>query len=164
MNATPSSVEMLASLVGFDTTSRRSNLALIDFVRAFLDNHGVSYRLSANEARDKANLHAIIGPQTAGGVALCGHVDTVPVDGQTWATDPFRLHRAGEKLHARGRKPPAPAPAAWSPTWPRAACARIFASSANRAACSRSVPTRESWMCGWRCAGGRATPPCRRAA
>jgi acetylornithine deacetylase len=102
MNATPSSVEMLASLVGFDTTSRRSNLALIDFVRAFLDNHGVSYRLSANEARDKANLHAIIGPQTAGGVALCGHVDTVPVDGQTWATDPFRLHRAGEKLHARG--------------------------------------------------------------
>jgi acetylornithine deacetylase len=102
MNATPSSVEMLASLVGFDTTSRRSNLALIDFVRAFLDNQGVSYRLSANEAGDKANLHATLGPVGAGGVALCGHVDTVPVDGQTWASDPFTLHREGDRLHARG--------------------------------------------------------------
>src|SRR5215475_11622866 len=42
----PSTAEMLARLVSFDTTSRNSNLALIDFVRAFLDAHGVAYRVS----------------------------------------------------------------------------------------------------------------------
>jgi acetylornithine deacetylase len=102
MNATPSSVEMLADLVRFDTTSRHSNLALIGFVRAYLDGHGVPYRVSANADGDKANLHAIVGPHTAGGVALSGHVDTVPVDGQAWRTDPFALHQAEGRLYGRG--------------------------------------------------------------
>ena len=43
---------------------------------------------------EKANIHAIIGPQGPGGVALSGHVDTVPVDGQAWSADPFTLRRA----------------------------------------------------------------------
>ena len=30
---------------------------------------------------------------TRGGIALSGHVDTVPVDGQAWAADPFALRR-----------------------------------------------------------------------
>jgi len=93
---------MLARLVAFDTTSRNSNLALIGFVRDYLDAHGVPYRVSTDATGQKANVHAIIGPREAGGVALSGHVDTVPVDGQAWSSDPFALRRAGERLYGRG--------------------------------------------------------------
>ena len=93
---------MLARLVAFDTTSRNSNLPLIDFVRNYLDAHGVPYRVSTDATGQKANVHAIIGPRQAGGVALSGHVDTVPVDGQAWSSDPFALRRAGDRLYGRG--------------------------------------------------------------
>src|SRR5580658_331775 len=93
---------LLERLVAFDTTSRNSNLELIAFVRAHLDNNGVPYRVSTDEAGNKANIHAIIGPQQAGGIALSGHVDTVPVDGQRWSSDPFALRRADGRLYARG--------------------------------------------------------------
>ena len=93
---------MLARLVGFDTTSRNPNLDLIGFVRSWLDSHGVPYRVSTDPSGTKANIHAVIGPQVPGGVALSGHVDTVPVDGQAWSADPFALREAGGKLYARG--------------------------------------------------------------
>jgi acetylornithine deacetylase len=96
------SIEMLERLIAFDTTSRNSNLALIDFVRAYLDDLGVTYRVSQAPAGDKANLHVLIGPQTAGGIALSGHVDTVPVDGQAWSADPFTLRAADGRLYGRG--------------------------------------------------------------
>ena len=98
----PSTAEMLARLVSFDTTSRDSNLALIEHVRAYLDGHGVPYRLSFDPSGTKANLHATIGPHAPGGVALSGHVDTVPVDGQAWTGDPFTLRRRGDRLVGRG--------------------------------------------------------------
>ena len=100
--AAPSSSEILAKLVSFDTTSRLSNLALIDWVRDYLDSHGVHCRESRNEDGGKANLHAVIGPVEAGGIALSGHVDTVPVEGQEWRTDPFALTEDAGRLHARG--------------------------------------------------------------
>jgi acetylornithine deacetylase len=98
----PATAEMLARLVSFDTTSRNSNLALIGFVREFLDAQGIPYRISTDAAREKANIHAIVGPQEAGGIALSGHVDTVPVDGQAWTADPFTLRPADGRLYARG--------------------------------------------------------------
>jgi acetylornithine deacetylase len=94
--------EMLRRLVAFDTTSRNSNLQLIGFVRDYLDAQGVPYRVSTDAAGQKANIHAIIGPQSAGGVALSGHVDTVPVDGQAWSSDPFALRSDAGLLYARG--------------------------------------------------------------
>ena len=94
--------EMLERLVAFDTTSRNSNLPLIAFVQEFLDAQGVPYRISTDATGDKANIHAIIGPQQAGGIALSGHVDTVPVDGQNWSSNPFSLRRDGGRLYARG--------------------------------------------------------------
>ncbi len=94
--------EILGRLVSFDTTSRNSNLGLIGFVRQYLDEFGVSYRVSTDPSGQKANLHAIIGPQQAGGLALSGHVDTVPVDGQAWSSDPFALRKRDGKLFARG--------------------------------------------------------------
>src|SRR5271170_328533 len=97
-----SATELLARLVSFDTTSRNSNLPLIEFVSTYLDGFGVPYRISRNAAGNKANLHAIIGPQVAGGIALSGHVDVVPVDGQAWTSDPFTLRRENARLFGRG--------------------------------------------------------------
>jgi acetylornithine deacetylase len=94
--------ELLSRLVSFDTTSRNSNLALIGFVREYLDAHGVPYRISTDATGEKANIHAVIGPQQPGGVALSGHVDTVPVDGQAWSGDPFTLRSIDGRLCARG--------------------------------------------------------------
>lgn len=98
----PTTTEILAALVGFDTTSRNSNLALIGWVRAYLDHLGVGYRITTDATGGKANLHAVIGPQTQGGVALSGHVDTVPVDGQAWSTNPFSLSSRDGRLQGRG--------------------------------------------------------------
>ncbi len=100
--APTTTAEFLARLVAFDTTSRNSNLPLIGFVRSYLDGLGVPYRVSLDATGQKANIHAIIGPQGAGGVALSGHVDTVPVDGQVWTSDPFTLRHQDGRLYARG--------------------------------------------------------------
>ncbi len=97
-----SSTEILERLVAFDTTSRNSNLPLIEWVRAYLDQHGVPCRLSHDATAERANLHAVIGPGGPGGLALSGHVDTVPVDGQAWSGDPFRLRARDGRLFARG--------------------------------------------------------------
>ena len=94
--------DLLERLVSFDTTSRNSNLALIGFIRDYFDRLGVPYRVSTDAAGQKANLHAMIGPHQPGGLALSGHVDTVPVDGQAWTGDPFALRRRDGKLYARG--------------------------------------------------------------
>jgi acetylornithine deacetylase len=95
-------IELLEKLVSFDTTSRNSNLGLIGFVREYLDGFSVPYRISTDATGQKANLHAVIGPVAAGGLALSGHVDTVPVDGQDWSGDPFSLRLRDDKLFARG--------------------------------------------------------------
>ena len=100
--APPTTAEILARLVAFDTTSRHSNLALIEDVGAYLDGCGVSYRLGFDSSGAKANLHAIIGTPGPGGVAFSGHVDTVPVDGQAWTSDPFALRRTDGRLIGRG--------------------------------------------------------------
>ena len=100
--AAPSSSEILAKILSFDTTSRLSNLALIDWIRSYLEEYGVHWRESRNENGNKSNLHAVIGPVEPGGIALSGHVDTVPVDGQDWRTDPFVLTDIEGRLHGRG--------------------------------------------------------------
>jgi len=93
---------LLAELVGFATVSRDSNLALIEFVRDYLHGLGVSSELIYNAERTKANLLASIGPSVPGGVVLSGHTDVVPVDGQAWTVDPFRLSERDGKLFGRG--------------------------------------------------------------
>lgn len=101
-DALTSSIEWLDRLVAFDTTSRLSNLELIDDVQGYLDGLGIPTRLTRNEEGTKANLWATIGPEDRGGVVLSGHTDVVPVDGQDWSRDPFKMHEADGKLYARG--------------------------------------------------------------
>ncbi|AIB15055.1 acetylornithine deacetylase (plasmid) [Azospirillum argentinense] len=93
---------MIARLVGFDTVSRRSNMALIDWVRDHLAGYGVESRLVPSPDGAKANLFATIGPMTEGGVVLSAHTDVVPVDGQPWDTDPFTLVERDGRLYGRG--------------------------------------------------------------
>jgi len=93
---------LLARLIGFATVSRDSNLALIEFVRDYLQGLGVSCELIYNAERSKANLLASIGPAVAGGVVLSGHTDVVPVDGQAWTVEPFALSERDGKLYGRG--------------------------------------------------------------
>jgi len=95
-------VSILQDLVAFDTTSRLSNRPLLDYVIAILEKNGVEPLLVWNREKTKANLWATFGPDTEGGIILSGHTDTVPVDGQDWSTDPFRLEDRSGKLHARG--------------------------------------------------------------
>ncbi|MCQ2999838.1 acetylornithine deacetylase [Pseudomonas syringae] len=94
--------ELLARLVAFDTTSRESNLALIEFVREYLDGHGVSCELIYNAQKTKANLFATIGPAEVPGIVLSGHTDVVPVDGQAWTFPPFELSEKEGRLYGRG--------------------------------------------------------------
>ncbi|MBM3644907.1 MAG: acetylornithine deacetylase [Alphaproteobacteria bacterium] len=94
--------EMLRRLVAFDTTSRNSNLALIDYVRGYLASHGVASTLVHSDDGAKANLFATVGPSVPGGVVLSGHTDVVPVDGQPWDTDPWTLTLKDGKYFARG--------------------------------------------------------------
>ena len=99
--ASMTTAALLERLVAFDTTSERSNLALIDFVEAYLAEHGVASRRSSRQD-GKANLFATLGPQRDGGVVLSGHSDVVPVAGQDWSSDPFALARRDGRLYGRG--------------------------------------------------------------
>jgi acetylornithine deacetylase len=99
---TPAALEILERLLAFDTTSRRSNLELIDWVEAYLDRYGIAHRRVLNAEGDKSNLIATAGPSIEGGVVLSGHTDVVPVDGQTWNSDPFRLTPRDGRLYGRG--------------------------------------------------------------
>ena len=93
---------ILKRLVGFDTVSRNSNLAAIEFVRDYLDSHSVSSRLIFDDTRGKANLFATIGPADRPGIVLSGHTDVVPVDDQDWSSDPFVLTETDGKWFGRG--------------------------------------------------------------
>ena len=97
-----STEEMLARLVGFDTTSRDGNIPLIEFVEAYLDGWDVPHFRVDYEAGKKTNLFATIGPDIAGGIVLSGHTDVVPVDGQAWSSDPFTLTARDSRLFGRG--------------------------------------------------------------
>jgi acetylornithine deacetylase len=95
-------IELLQTLVGFDTTSYNSNLELIEFIQSYLSSYNVESTLIHDESGKKANLYTTIGRTDIGGVMLSGHTDVVPVEGQDWATDPFSLIESDDKLYGRG--------------------------------------------------------------
>lgn len=98
----PEALRMVERLIAFDTTSRDSNLGLIESVRDDLERLGAKTRLTYDAKRIKANLFATLGEGRHPGLILSGHTDTVPVDGQAWRTDPFKATVADGRLYARG--------------------------------------------------------------
>lgn len=95
----------LCQLISFDTTSRQSNLALINYVADYLESRKLSPWLAQNVAGDKANLFVTI-PATdgriSGGLIFSGHTDVVPVDGQNWLSDPFAADVRDGCVYGRG--------------------------------------------------------------
>ena len=102
MKPTDATRRILADLIALDTTSRNSNLALIDYVRSLLDDRAIESELTFDAEKNKANLFATLGKSERPGVVLSGHTDVVPVDGQSWNTDPFSAEVIGDKLYGRG--------------------------------------------------------------
>lgn len=93
---------LFEKLIAFDTTSRNPNMALIDFVREYLEDLGVESTLVPNDEGTKANLYATLGPDDRPGVMLSGHTDVVPVDGQAWDSDPWSLLLQDGRYFGRG--------------------------------------------------------------
>ena len=102
MSARLEPLDLVRTLIAFDTTSRGSNLALIDYVQELLESVGARCRRTFDETLSKANLFATFGPDAPGGYVLSGHTDVVPVDGQDWSSDPFKPEIRGDKLFGRG--------------------------------------------------------------
>ncbi|MFU8779332.1 MAG: M20/M25/M40 family metallo-hydrolase, partial [Roseovarius sp.] len=94
--------EIMERLVAFPTVSRDSNLALVDWVEAYLASHGIEAHRHYDETGQKAALFAHVGPEVAGGVVLSGHTDVVPVDGQPWTSDPYTVVERDGKYYGRG--------------------------------------------------------------
>lgn len=98
----PVSIGLIERLISFDTTSYNPNIQFIQFAADLLSGLGADVRFTYDDSRQKANLFATIGPADKPGIVLSGHTDVVPVDGQDWGSDPFRvLHRDG-RLYGRG--------------------------------------------------------------
>jgi acetylornithine deacetylase len=95
-------IVLMDRLVSFDTESSKSNLPLVKFVEGYLARLSVPFVVVPNADGAKAAIFATIGPPIEGGVLLSAHTDTVPVAGQIWTSDPFRLRRQGDRLYGRG--------------------------------------------------------------
>ena len=96
------SLEHLEHLIAFASVSRDSNLDLIAYLRNFLEGLGIESMVVHNEDGRKANLWATIGPKDVPGIVLSGHTDVVPVEGQAWSSDPFRLEKRNGNYFGRG--------------------------------------------------------------
>jgi acetylornithine deacetylase len=92
----------LDRLVGFDTVSHQSNLGLIESIRDYLNSLGVTSRLTYDADKRKANLFATLGAGKKPGIVLSGHTDVVPVMGQAWDSDPFKVRELDGRFYGRG--------------------------------------------------------------
>ena len=103
MLPSPSPEVILADLVAFPCLPGQPNGAIAGWIAEALEAQQLRvHRLPVPEG-DRCNLFATIGPaDQPGGIILSGHMDVVPVEGQNWTTDPFRLTEVDGRLQARG--------------------------------------------------------------
>ncbi|MBY6153216.1 acetylornithine deacetylase [Vannielia litorea] len=94
--------DILDKLVSFRTVSSASNLDLIDWVEGWLAERGIAATRVPDSTGEKAALFASVGPDAPGGVLLSGHTDVVPVEGQSWASDPWAVEERDGRLYGRG--------------------------------------------------------------
>ncbi len=96
------SVEILEKLVGFESVSHNSNLDISDYVAELAQSVGGRIERFPSLDGSKEALLLAFGPNVPGGIVLSGHMDVVPVTGQTWTSNPFRLRKADDRLYGRG--------------------------------------------------------------
>ena len=104
MTSKPDDRELLARLIAFDTTSHRSNLDLVAYLKERLERPGVRVEVHPSPEGTKANLLVRVGPRAGAGgegLVLSGHMDVVPA-GEGWTSDPFVLVERDGRLVARG--------------------------------------------------------------
>ncbi|MDD1534609.1 MULTISPECIES: acetylornithine deacetylase [unclassified Bradyrhizobium] len=94
--------KLLADLVSFDTVSDRTNLPLIAHIESYLASFGITGERIVDATGQKASLWVTIGAEDRPGFVLSGHTDVVPVVGQDWSHDPFKLVERDGKLYGRG--------------------------------------------------------------
>lgn len=97
---TPTAI--LADLVAIPGLPGQPNGAIVDYVRARLAAAGAAVHVLPGPEGDRANVFATIGPADRPGIVLSGHMDVVPVEGQAWTSDPFRLTQTDGRLVGRG--------------------------------------------------------------
>ena len=95
-------LEIMRKLVAFPTISRETNIPLIDWVAGYLAAHGIESHRYCDPDQPKHALFAHIGPWEEGAIVLSGHTDVVPVDGQSWDSDPFEVIEREGKYYGRG--------------------------------------------------------------
>ena len=93
---------ILERLIAFETVSHMTNVPLMRFVEGVLAEAGIESTLIFDSSGEKANLYAMVGPRDVPGVILSGHVDVVPVEGQSWTRPAFTLTQEGSRLYGRG--------------------------------------------------------------
>ncbi|WP_311757943.1 acetylornithine deacetylase [Paracoccus broussonetiae] len=94
--------EILADLISCDDLPGRPNRAIAGCVEGHLRRMGIEPVILTGPEGDRVNILATIGPRDRSGVILSGHMDVVPVAGQDWSSDPFRLTRRDDRLYGRG--------------------------------------------------------------
>lgn len=97
-----SSIDILSHLIAFDTTSYKSNLECIFYIKSLFEQHEIHVDLNFNAEQTKANLFASIGPRDQAGILLSGHSDVVPVEGQVWEMPAFVATQKDNKIYGRG--------------------------------------------------------------
>ncbi|MBM3607785.1 MAG: acetylornithine deacetylase [Alphaproteobacteria bacterium] len=102
VNRLEQAIDILDALVAFDTESTKSNWPIVRWIENFLHARDIPFVTVPNAEGDKAAIFATIGPLRDGGIVLSGHTDVVPVEGQAWSSDPFKMRRDGARLYGRG--------------------------------------------------------------
>ena len=93
--------KILSKLISYPTISEKSNRELADFIIDFLK----VYKIKAEKIegdRGRFNVFSMIGPKNEGGIVLSGHTDVVPVEGQNWSFNPFKMTKISDRLYGRG--------------------------------------------------------------
>lgn len=102
MSNASDTIDLLKKLIAFDTTSYKSNLSLILFIKELFEVQQINVHLNINAENTKANLLASIGPTEHSGILLSAHTDVVPVEGQQWSTPPFEAVIRDGHIYGRG--------------------------------------------------------------
>ena len=95
-------VEILERLVAFPSVSGTSTHGIVNYIKKYIEGHGIEVALSYDLSGERANVFATLGPVVDGGIVLNGHTDVVPVKGQKWQSDPFTLTKRNNCLYGRG--------------------------------------------------------------
>ena len=95
-------LEILDRLISFNSVSANSNLDIVSYIENHLSERGFEVHRVPDDTGQKAGIYARIGPDDSAGVMMSAHTDVVPVEGQNWTRDPFRLTHEGDRVYGRG--------------------------------------------------------------